>query len=84
MWSKVVLHKEGFPITVYVNADDTRCVTFPLFGKYFQFSSDTSALDLCVQVTFHVSSDWNPVPRISTYAQYENSQEDTAILPMAA
>ena len=79
-WKKVILEKDGFPVKVYVNEDDTHCVVFPLFGKYHGVYSDKSALDLCVQVMFHVSSDWSHPGGVTTYAQYESSTEDTAII----
>lgn len=79
-WTKVILHKEEFPIKVYVSEDGHQAVVFPLFGKYFGVYSDKSALDLTIQVIFHVCSDI-PIPAgVHTYKQYVDSQEDTAVI----
>lgn len=83
-WNKVILHKDGCPIKVYVTEDGHRAIVFPLFGRYFGVLSDKSALDLTIQVIFHVCSDI-PIPAgVHTYQQYVDSQEDTAVIPMAA
>lgn len=79
-WKKVILDKDGSPVKVYVNEDDSRAIMFPLFGKYFSFSSDVSALDLAVQIIYHKFSDNEPIPSLLTYRSYLSSQEDTAII----
>jgi hypothetical protein len=79
-WKKVTLEKDGFPVKVYVNEDDTHCVVFPLFGRYHGVRSDKSALDFFIQILFHVSREYDHPGGIATYAQYESSQEDTAVI----
>lgn len=79
-WNKMVLHKDEMPVKVYVNQDDSYCVVFPLFGKYYGVHSDASALDLCIQIMFHVSSDFSSSTNVLTFGQYLSSQEDTAII----
>jgi len=79
-WTKVMLEKDGFPVKVYVNPDDSRCAVFPLFGKYHTVSSDKSALDLCIQLMFHKSSEYGSSTGIETFGQYCRSSEDTAII----
>jgi hypothetical protein len=79
-WKKVILEKDGFPIKVYVNCDDSRCAIFPLFGKYHTVTSDKSALDLCIHLIFHVYKETSPVAGMTTYAQYISSKEDTAFI----
>ena len=84
-WTKVMLEKDGFPVKVYVNEDDSSCYVFPLFGRYHGVHSDKSALDLCIQIMFHVAHEYEHPGGICTYAQYESSKEDTAIIyPEAA
>lgn len=79
-WKKVILEKDGFPVKVYVNEKDSRAIMFPLFGKYFSFNSDVSALDLAVQIIFHVQrEDGNP-QNIFSFSSYENSKEDTLVI----
>lgn len=79
-WKKVILHKDEVPVKVYVNEDDSYCVVFPLFGRYHGIRSDKSALDLCIQIMFHVYRESEHPGGLSTYAQYESSKEDTAII----
>ena len=75
-----MLEKDGFPVKVYVNSDDSRCAVFPLFGRYHTVSSDKSALDLCIQILFHRSSDYDQPCGVVSFAQYQSSQEDTAVI----
>jgi hypothetical protein len=79
-WKKVILHKDDMPVRVYVNADDTRAIVFPLFGRYFVVNSDKSALDLFVEILFHIPSDDAIPSGIRNYSQYVNSQEDTQVI----
>lgn len=79
-WKKISVMKEMMEVKIYVNENDSRAVIFPLFGKYFCFSSDESALDLAVSmIHYKSSSDFN-----FTYGNYLNSQEDTAIIELEA
>lgn len=79
-WKKVIIEKDGCPVKVYVNETDTRCVVFPLFGRYHSVSSDKSALDLFIEVLFHKFSDFDVPAGVVTYTSYVSSQEDTAII----
>lgn len=79
-WKKAIIEKDGFPVKAYVSKNDTRCVVFPLFGRYHTISSDKSALDLFVEVLFRKFSDFDMPAGISSYDSYVNSQEDTAII----
>ena len=78
-WTKVVLQKGDVPVKVYVNREDTRCFVFPLFGKYYGVHSDKSAIDLCIQIMFHIATEYPNPGGIRTLDQYISSQEDTAI-----
>lgn len=77
-WKKIILYTEGMPVKVYVNQHDTRTVVFPLFGRYHGISSDKSALDLTVEIMFHVTKT-DSVLGVRRYSQYIDCQEDTAI-----
>ncbi len=79
-WKKVILYKDDVPVKVYVNQDDSQCYVFPLFGRYYGVHSDRSALDLCVQIMFHVASEYPRESGVTTFGQYLSSQEDTAII----
>lgn len=83
-WKKVILHKDEMPVTVYVNKDNSHCVVFPLFGKYYGVHSDKSALDLCVQIMFHVQRDYPHPGNVITFGQYLSCQEDTASIALEA
>jgi hypothetical protein len=79
-WKLVMLEKDGFPVKVYVNHDDSRCIVFPLFGRYHGVNSDKSALDLCIQIMFHVCHEYEHPGGVTTFAQYESCKEDTQII----
>lgn len=79
-WKKITLHKDGWPVKVYVNQDDTYCVVFPLFGKYHGVYSDVSAIDFCIEIMFHRGSDSVVPAGVCGYSQYLSSQEDTAVI----
>lgn len=79
-WKKVILEKDGCQIKIYVNESDSRAVMFPLFGRYFTFSSDKSALDLATSIIFHIGSDEPVHQNVISYQSYLNSQEDTQII----
>lgn len=79
-WNKIILHKQGMPIKVYINQDQSCAVVFCLFGKYSTFRSDKSALDLAVEIIFHVISDDSIPQMMYSYSQYLNCQEDTVNL----
>lgn len=73
MWTKQILMTDGFPVKVYVNASNTECVVFPLFGRYYRLASE-NALDFAT--TFIVAKHNNVV----TFASYQHSSEDTVNL----
>ena len=81
-WTKVFLHKDGFPIKAYVNKDNTKAYVFPLFGRYYGIDSDKSAIGLCFTAIFHVSSqnNLNSTREMLTFDQYLSSQENTAVI----
>lgn len=79
-WTKIILEKQGWPVKVYVNHDDSRCVIFPLFGRYSVCSSDKSALDLWIMLMFHVSSETGETYGVKNFGEYCRSSEDTAII----
>ena len=76
--TKQVIMVDGFPVKVYVNADNTHAVVFPLFGRYFQLRSDINVLDFAT--TFLIAKNNNVI----SFASYQSQDEDTAIINIAA
>lgn len=79
MWTKHVIYKQGFPIKVYVNEDNTRAVMFFCFGRYSTLRSDVSALDFAISIIFHKGNNG-----VLTFEAYNISMEDTAIIKIAS
>lgn len=73
-WKLQVINVHGYPVKVYINPANTQAVVFPLFGKYYQLSSDTNVLDFAT--TFLVGRSSNVV----SFSQYLASFEDTAVI----
>ena len=80
MYTKHVIHKDGIPIKIYVNADDSQAYIFPAFGRLFSVQSDEGALNFAL--TFMLAK--NNVNNVISMASYQSSQEDTAIINIAA
>lgn len=74
-WKKVVVHVSEYPVTIYVNSQDTRAIVFPAFGRFYGLWSDDSALTMAVSFVINP-----PSKEIVTHASYLSSQEDTAII----
>ena len=80
MFTKHVIQKDGFPIKIYVNADNSQAYVFPAFGRYFGLHSDTGVLDFAL--TFLLAK--NSTNNVISMASYVSSQEETALINIAA
>lgn len=74
-WTKVVIHVNEYPVTIYVNSDDSRAIVFPAFGRLYGLRSDESAMTMAVSFVLDP-----PSKEVFTHSRYLTSQEDTAII----
>ena len=75
MLTKHTIMVQGFPVKIYVNLHNTHAYVFPLFGRYYELSSDTDVMTFAL--TFLLA---NNTSNVITLAAYQSSGEDTAII----
>jgi UDP-galactopyranose mutase len=71
--NKHVITIQDMPVKVYVNADDTRAILFPLFGRYIMITAESNVLDFTRD--FILSANFN-----GQFIDTAISLEDTAII----
>ena len=76
--TKTIIEVQGFPVKIYTSADNKTAHVFPLFGRYYTLRSDTNVMDFAT--TFLLARNGNVV----SFAAYQSSGEDTAIIQIAA
>lgn len=72
--TKQIIQVNGFPVKVYVSADNKVAHVFPLFGRYFTLRSDVNVLDFTT--TFLLARNGNVV----SFQSYQTRDEETAII----
>jgi hypothetical protein len=76
--TKQIIQVNGFPVKMYVSADNKTAHVFPLFGRYYTLRSDENVMDFAT--TFLLARNGNVV----SFQSYQMRDEETAIIQIAA
>ena len=78
-YTKHIIMVKGFPVKVYVTDDNQTAYLFFCFGRFARLRSDVNALDFATDYLFG-----KPQNNVISFQAYKSSQEDTAVINIAA